>query len=66
MRLILALAAHFKPGSVRQPSQVYTDDKPGLQRTESIQSLAAEAAAALADASQAASTSGTSLHYKYR
>ena len=64
MRLILALAAHFKPGSVRPAN----NDAPSgrLERASSTMSLAAEAAVALADASQLASSAGLSLHYKYK
>ena len=64
MRVILALAAHFKPGSVRHS---HNDNSFGkLERASSTMSLAAEAAMALADASQIASSAGSSLHYKYK
>ncbi len=64
MRLILALATHFKPASVRQTAS--NENQHGkLERASSTMSLAADAAVALADASQMAS-SGLSLHYKYR
>ena len=66
MRLILALAAHFKPGSVR-PTGNNSDASYGkLERASSTMSLAAEAAVALADASKMASSAGLSLHYKYK
>ena len=64
MRVILALAAHFKPGSVRPTNNDNSYGK--LERASSTMSLAAEAAVALADASQLASSAGLSLHYKYK
>ncbi|XP_065056021.1 dixin-like isoform X1 [Rhopilema esculentum] len=64
MRLILALAAHFKPGSVRPANSEAPSGR--LERASSTMSLAAEAAVALADASQLASSAGLSLHYKYK
>ena len=66
MRLILALAAHFKPGSVRPTHSAESTEYGKLERASSTMSLAAEAAVALADASKMASGAGLSLHYKYR
>lgn len=48
MRLILALAAHFKPNSVRQTAQY--DKNMGQGRLQSVAGIAQGAAAALADA----------------
>ena len=66
MRLILALAAHFKPGSVRATGNNSDASYGKLERASSTMSLAAEAAVALADASKLASSAGLSLHYKYK
>lgn len=59
MRLILALAAHFKPSSVRSSPP---EPRPGrrVRRTESsLSAVAAEAAATLHDVSRAAANAGT-------
>ncbi|XP_028401481.1 dixin-like isoform X2 [Dendronephthya gigantea] len=60
MRLILALAAHFKPSSVR--SAAPEPARPGrrIRRSESsLSAVAADAAAALHDVSRAAASAGT-------
>ena len=60
MRLILALAAHFKPKSVR--SAAPEPARPGrrVRRSESsLSAVAADAAAALHDVSRAAASAGT-------
>ncbi|XP_046853500.1 dixin-like isoform X2 [Xenia sp. Carnegie-2017] len=66
MRLILALAAHFKPRSVRNSvTSVPEPAKTGrrLRRSESsLSAAAAEAAATLHDVSRAAASVGTPYH----
>lgn len=58
MRLILALAAHFKPSSVRTPEPARVGRR--LRRSESsLSAVAAEAAATLHDVSRAAASAGT-------
>lgn len=70
MRLILSLAAHFKPGSVKQSVQ----NTPGsltvagkrIARTPSAAAAASEAAAAIAEASRAAASVGRHITSRYR
>ena len=71
MRLVLALAAHFKPESFKyhtlHSATPGSSSKPKvLQRTPSVMSLASDAATSLLEASKNASSAGISLHYKYR
>ena len=66
MRLILALAAHFKPGSVRQSSHVGSVTGKKVTRTPSAAAAAADAAAAIAEASRAAASIGRQYHTRHR
>lgn len=72
MRLILALAAHFKPDSLHYqgfhstPTTTTTVKSRVTQRSPSVVSLVSEAAASLAEASKNASKSGVSLQSKLR
>ena len=66
MRLILALAAHFKPSSVRTP---VSEPRLGrrVRRTESsLSAVAADAAATLHDVSRAAASVGTPYGSRFR
>jgi len=74
MRLILALAAHFKPDSFNYhalntstPKSTHKRPPKVIVRTPSLVSLASEAAASLAEASKNASKGGSSsLTQRYR
>ena len=69
MRLILALAAHFKPGSVKQPQpqpQGLVALRNKVTRTPSAAAAAAEAAAAIGEASRAAASVGRHMNAPYR
>lgn len=69
MRLVLALAAHFKPDSFKYQTLQNTPERgtgTNLQRGTSLASLVTDAAASLAEASKNASNGGVSLHYKHR
>ena len=68
MRLILALAAHFKPGSVKpkQEPTVEADVQNRVTRRPSAAAAAAEAAAAIGEASRAAANVGRHLGAHYR
>jgi hypothetical protein len=70
MRLILALAAHFKPGSVKQSVQYQVGAVPTtgkkIARTPSAAAAASEAAAAIAEASRAAASVGRHITSRYR
>jgi hypothetical protein len=60
MRLILALAAHFKPSSVRSTAPEPARAGHRIRRSESsLSAVAAEAAATLHDVSRAAACAGT-------
>jgi hypothetical protein len=60
MRLILALAAHFKPSSVRSATPEPARSGRRVRRSESsLSAVAAEAAATLHDVSRAAASAGT-------
>ena len=60
MRLILALAAHFKPSSVRVAAPEPARGGRRLRRSESsLSAVAADAAATLHDVSRAAASAGT-------
>ncbi|KAK3699446.1 hypothetical protein QZH41_018616 [Actinostola sp. cb2023] len=69
MRLILALAAHFKPGSVKQSVQYPPGTVPAtarkIARTPSAAAAASEAAAAIAEASRAAASVGRHITSRY-
>ncbi|XP_078379226.1 dixin-like isoform X2 [Oculina patagonica] len=69
MRLVLALAAHFKPGSVKPPSH-QSGMSPGqttkLTRSPSAAAAAAEAAAAIGEASRKAASAGRHIHMPFR
>ena len=66
MRLILALAAHFKPGSVRQSPQVASPATKKIARTPSAAAAAADAAAAIGEASRAAASIGRQYNTRNR
>ena len=68
MRLVLALAAHFRPETFKAEQGMIKAEVPKtrVQRTPSMMTLAAEAAAALAEASKSVNDVGSSLRVKYR
>ncbi|XP_071806198.1 dixin-like isoform X3 [Asterias amurensis] len=68
MRLILALAAHYKPSSVKQTPQATSASNPTgrkAQRQASFAAMAANAAAAIHDVRKEAAGAGSSLR-RYR
>ena len=68
MRLVLALAAHFKPGSVKpaahQSPMSSTPTK--LMRSPSAAAAAAEAAAAIGEASRKHASAGRHIRMPFR
>ena len=67
MRLVLALAAHFKPGSVKPNShQGGSPSHTKLTRSPSAAAAAAEAAAAIGEASRKAASAGRQIHMPFR
>ena len=69
MRLVLALAAHFKPGSVKPPahqSGLSPAQNTKLARSPSAAAAAAEAAAAIGEASRKAASAGRHVHMPFR
>lgn len=69
MRLVLALAAHFKPGSVKPPahqSGLSPAQNTKLTRSPSAAAAAAEAAAAIGEASRKAASAGRHVHMPFR
>ena len=68
MRLVLALAAHFKPGSVKpaahQGAMSSTPTK--LTRSPSAAAAAAEAAAAIGEASRKHASAGRHIKIPFR
>ena len=71
MRLVLALAAHFKPGSVKPAanlsgSSVSPFQGTKLTRSPSAAAAAAEAAAAIGEASRKAASAGRHIRIPFR
>ena len=67
MRLVLALAAHFKPGSVKPTShQSGSPAQTKLTRSPSAAAAAAEAAAAIGEASRKAASAGRQIRMPFR
>ena len=70
MRLVLALAAHFKPGSVKpaahQSGSSQSPQATKLTRSPSAAAAAAEAAAAIGEASRKAASAGRHIRMPFR
>ena len=69
MRLVLALAAHFKPGGVKPPAHQsgLSPAQTKLARSPSAAAAAAEAAAAIGEASRKlAGSAGRHIHMPFR
>jgi len=67
MRLVLALAAHFKPGSVKPSHQsALSPAQTKLTRSPSAAAAAAEAAAAIGEASRKAASAGRHIRMPFR
>lgn len=70
MRLVLALAAHFKPDSFQgfhsTPKYTTKSQRASIQRAPSVVSLVSDAATSLAEASKNASRGGMTWQNKYR
>ncbi|CAH3189594.1 unnamed protein product [Porites evermanni] len=70
MRLVLALAAHFKPGSVKpaahQSGSAQSPQATKLTRSPSAAAAAAEAAAAIGEASRKAASAGRHIRMPFR
>lgn len=67
MRLVLALAAHFKPGSVKPAAhQAMSSTPTKLTRSPSAAAAAAEAAAAIGEASRKHASAGRHIKMPFR
>ena len=68
MRLVLALAAHFKPGSVKPAANqsALSPAQTKLTRSPSAAAAAAEAAVAIGEASRKAASAGRHIRMPFR